>query len=81
MTEPPAWPSFATGVDDAADGEAELAAVAPELVPDEAIAEGTVAAAVPSRISTWPAGTDVATAAVAPKYLAIFAALAAVPVP
>jgi hypothetical protein len=51
VTEPPAWPSFAVGVADA-DGEAEPPAVAPELAPDEAIAEGTAVAAVPSRIST-----------------------------
>jgi hypothetical protein len=47
----PAWPSFAVGVADA-DGDAELPVVAPELGPDEAIAAGTVAEAVPSRIST-----------------------------
>jgi hypothetical protein len=51
VTGPPAWPSFAVEVADA-DGEAELPAMAPELVPDETIPEGTVVAAVPSRTST-----------------------------
>jgi hypothetical protein len=80
-TEPPDCPSFAAGADDVAEGEGAAAEVAPELAPDETIPVGTVAEAVPSRISTWPAGTDAAAVAVAPKYLAIFAALAAVPVP
>jgi NADPH-dependent curcumin reductase CurA len=81
VTEPPDCPSFAAGADDVAAGEVAAAGVAPELALDETIPAGTVAEAVPSRISTWPAGTDVAAVAAAPKYLAIFAALADVPVP
>jgi hypothetical protein len=49
---------------------------------DETIVVGTEVASVPSRTSAWPAATEELAVAVTPlKYPAIFAALAAAPLP
>jgi hypothetical protein len=69
------------GLDDEDDGEAEDEEPEPDA-DDEPMPLGTEVASFPSSTSTWPAATDELAVAVTPeKDPAIFAALAAAPVP
>jgi hypothetical protein len=70
-------PCDAAGAELEADGAGELGVDGAELMPG-----GTEVVSDPSRTSTWPAATEELAAADTPlKYPAIFAALAAAPVP
>ena len=83
VTAPPVAPLLSFGLSGVlvGDGAGELLALA-AMAADEPIDAGTEVASVPSRTSTWPAGTVALGLAVNPmKYPAIFCALAAAPAP
>ena len=87
VTGPPLAPLLWSGLSAelVGDGLGELTSEADDeldALDGAVIAAGTEVASVPSSTSTWPAATVELAVAVTPvKYLAIFAAFAAAPVP